>query len=102
MKEHTDKACRWTTRTVWVNLSAYVMALHSKAQIGMTNAGGIRWGILKGEITLSDIFQVLPFANRCVVLNIRGGELLDILRRSDRTPGRVRGGASDVRADTGA
>ncbi len=68
-------------------LVAYVMALHSKAQIGMTNAGGIRWGILKGEITLSDIFQVLPFANRCVVLNIRGGELLDILRRSDRTQG---------------
>ena len=49
------------------------------AQIALTNTGGIRQSIPKGNITIEMIFGVLPFENDIVELNLTGRELLDCI-----------------------
>ena len=51
------------------------------ADISMTNSGGIRQSILKGEITLEDIVGVLPFENNIVQLELTGQQVIDCMRR---------------------
>ena len=51
------------------------------ANISMTNAGGIRQGIPKGEITLKDIVGVLPFENEIVKLELTGQQVIDCMGR---------------------
>lgn len=51
------------------------------ADVSMTNSGGIRQSILKGEITLEDIIGVLPFENNIVELDLTGSELIDCMGR---------------------
>ena len=49
------------------------------ADISITNSGGIRQSIPKGEIALEDIIGVLPFENNIVELDLTGSELIDCL-----------------------
>ena len=55
------------------------------SDLALLNAGSIRNDLLKGNITYSNIIDVLPFANRLVVLEIQGKDLLDILEFGVRT-----------------
>ena len=43
-----------------------------KADIALTNFGGIRTVFKQGGISVSDIFSVFPFDNRIVILEIKG------------------------------
>ncbi len=63
-------------------LITYVMAAHTDAQVAITNAGGIRWSLPKGEISYADLFQVIPFPNRCVKMHLKGWELQNLVRES--------------------
>jgi len=51
------------------------------ADIAMTNSGGIRQGILAGDVTLEEIIGVLPFENNLVELDLTGEEVIDCLGR---------------------
>ena len=55
------------------------------SDLALLNAGSIRNDLLKGNITYSNIIDVLPFANTLVVLEIQGKDLLDILEFGVRT-----------------
>lgn len=54
------------------NLLADAMLDMSKADAAMTNGGGIRASIGKGEITKGDVITVLPFGNLVVAKRVKG------------------------------
>lgn len=47
--------------------------------IAITNHGGIRVELPKGDIFLDDIRSMLPFKNQIAVVKIRGNKLLDVM-----------------------
>jgi 5'-nucleotidase/UDP-sugar diphosphatase len=49
------------------------------ADFAFTNLGGVRAEISEGEITPRDIFNVLPFGNRVVVINMTGEFLKTVM-----------------------
>ena len=53
----------------------------SSADVSLTNAGGIRQSILKGDIKLEHIIGVLPFENNIVELDLSGDELIECMQR---------------------
>lgn len=50
--------------------------------IGMQNGGGIRASIQQGDVTLGDIYTVMPFANLLVTLDLTGEEIWQALEHS--------------------
>lgn len=64
------------------NLITGIMQKHTGADIALLNAGAIRNSIAKGPITLEDVFKALPYANRLVVMTLRGAEIERVLKRS--------------------
>lgn len=44
--------------------------------MAITNIGGIRRPLYKGNITIGDVFEILPFDNSLLVLEYRGSDLL--------------------------
>ena len=50
--------------------------------VAITNGGGIRAAINKGDITKKDINTVLPFGNTLAVVYVKGSELLEALEAS--------------------
>ncbi|MPM42000.1 hypothetical protein SDC9_88662 [bioreactor metagenome] len=45
------------------------------AQIGLTNGGGIRAPLAKGELTVGDMYTVFPFDNTLVTFELTGADL---------------------------
>jgi 2',3'-cyclic-nucleotide 2'-phosphodiesterase (5'-nucleotidase family) len=54
------------------NLVADALAAVTEADIAFQNGGGIRASIQPGPITLKDIYTILPFDNRVVVIEATG------------------------------
>ena len=50
--------------------------------VAITNGGGIRAAIAKGDITKKDVNTVLPFGNTLAVVYVKGSELLEALEVS--------------------
>ena len=44
----------------------------TKASIGITNSGGIRAGLQKGNISFADMYGVLPYGNSIDRITIKG------------------------------
>lgn len=74
-----DRAKVRTGETNLGNLIAESMLYVSKADIALTNGGGIRASIEPGEITKGEIITVLPFGNYVVVKEIKGSDILKAL-----------------------
>jgi 5'-nucleotidase / UDP-sugar diphosphatase len=53
---------------------------YPNADVAITNKGGIRSGIIEGEITVGDIITVLPFENTIIEVELTGEELLRTMR----------------------
>lgn len=49
--------------------------LGKSADMGLVNMGGLRNILPKGKITVSDIFEILPFENSLCVLTMKGSEM---------------------------
>lgn len=61
------------------NLVTDAMLDLTKADVALTNGGGIRASIAKGDIKMGDVLQAFPFANYPVVIEITGQTLKDAL-----------------------
>lgn len=49
--------------------------------LAVTNSGGLRKNIIaEGDLSLRDIFELLPFENSLVVFELTGAQVLDLLR----------------------
>ncbi|WP_234123543.1 5'-nucleotidase C-terminal domain-containing protein [Clostridium hydrogenum] len=60
----------------WV---ADVMRKAAGTQIGIQNGGGLREPIAKGNITMGDLYTVMPFDNTLVKMNLKGSDLKRVI-----------------------
>lgn len=68
------------------------LAVPAENVVAVTNGGGIRAWIHKGDITKNNVFTVLPFGNTMTVVYVKGSDLLEALEASTySTPGSVGG-----------
>ncbi|WP_125152161.1 5'-nucleotidase C-terminal domain-containing protein [Clostridium rectalis] len=56
-----------------------VMAKESNADIALTNGGGLRCPIEKGNITVGKLYQLMPFDNTLYTMELKGSELKKIV-----------------------
>jgi len=59
-----------------------IMRSTQKTDIAITNKGGIRTILLKGQITMQKLYAVLPFDNTVVTMNLTGQQIVNILEHS--------------------
>lgn len=85
-----------TQETNLGNLVTDIMRAATDADIAITNGGGIRASINRGEITVEDIYTVLPFDNTLVVLELTGFQILEALEHSVRLYPEQNGGFLQV------
>lgn len=65
------------------NLAAdAIRAKAPDAQMGITNSGGIRADIQKGEVTMGDVLGAFPFTNEIVVLDLAGKQLRNLMEHA--------------------
>ena len=48
-------------------------------QLAIVNKGGIRRSLAKGKISEGELIDMMPFANRTVVIDLKGSDLLDAM-----------------------
>ncbi len=64
------------------------MADYAHADVGIINGGGIRASIKEGDITMTDVYTVLPFSNIVTKVDLTGEDLQAMLQYSqDLEPG---------------
>lgn len=54
-------------------------ALQPRPIIGMMNVGGIRHPMPQGDVTLGEILSTFPFANRMLLMELKGADLMETL-----------------------
>jgi 5'-nucleotidase/UDP-sugar diphosphatase len=81
---------RWAVRsgqeTNLGRLISYTMASSAGTDAAIMNGGGIRASLKEGDITLSDIYTVLPFSATVVTMNLAAEDLLAVLQKSVQLP----------------
>jgi len=66
------------------NFLADAMKSYAKADIAFTNSGGIRKNLKAGPITVRDMWEITPFSDRLVSIELTGEELLNVLEKNCR------------------
>ena len=66
------------------NFLADAMKNYAKADVAFTNSGGVRKNLRAGPIKVRDIFEVTPFSNHLVAIELTGEELLNVLEKNCR------------------
>lgn len=56
-------------------------------QIAVINGGGIRRSLEKGDVTVGDMYEILPFDNTIVTLEVKGSDLYKIIEHGINTDG---------------
>lgn len=69
------------------------MRIRASALLGVpvkfafTNGGGIRGNVKAGEVKVGDIFEVMPFENEMMVIELSGAEVVSVVMESFRRRG---------------
>jgi 2',3'-cyclic-nucleotide 2'-phosphodiesterase (5'-nucleotidase family) len=71
------------------NLIADAMKEATKADVAFQNGGGIRADMAAGKITMEEVFTMLPFDNALVVMDLSGGQILQILEQNSTTDRKI-------------
>lgn len=53
-----------------------------KADVAIQNAGGVRAELHQGKFTVADAYQILPFSNTVVTVDLTGAEILQVLNEA--------------------
>lgn len=56
-------------------------------KFAFTNAGGVRGNVKAGEVKVGDIFEVMPFENEMMVVELTGAEVVAVLKESFKRRG---------------
>ena len=59
--------------------AAEVMRRAAGADIALQHGGGLRRGIAAGPVTLGDLYEVVPFDNQLVTVELSGRQILELL-----------------------
>ena len=62
-------------------------AVGAPVKFAFTNGGGIRGNIKAGDVKVGDIFEVMPFENEMMVVELTGAEVAAVMRESFRRRG---------------
>jgi 2',3'-cyclic-nucleotide 2'-phosphodiesterase (5'-nucleotidase family) len=54
-------------------------ALNEPVRFAITNAGGLRSNLRAGQLKVADIFELMPFENELVVVELTGAELIQVV-----------------------
>ncbi|WP_211747044.1 5'-nucleotidase C-terminal domain-containing protein [Paenibacillus sp. Marseille-Q4541] len=68
----------------------------SGADVALTNGGGIRASIEKGEVTKGEVITVLPFGNQIVTLNVKGEDIIAALENGVKSYPEASGGFPQI------
>jgi 2',3'-cyclic-nucleotide 2'-phosphodiesterase (5'-nucleotidase family) len=81
---------RWAVRsgrdTNLGRLITHTMAASAGTDVAVMNGGGIRDSIKQGDVTLGAVYTALPFSGTLVTMNLKGEDLLAMLRQSAELP----------------
>ena len=66
---------------------AETMRQIGKTDIGLCNGGGIRRTLEKGNVTLGDMYEILPFDNTLVTLKLKGEDVVKVIEHGINTDG---------------
>ena len=58
------------------------MTVTPTADIGLQNGGGVRVDVATGELTISDVFTLLPFSNTLVTFDMTGEQIVTVLEEA--------------------
>jgi 2',3'-cyclic-nucleotide 2'-phosphodiesterase / 3'-nucleotidase / 5'-nucleotidase len=81
---HDDKNTAVTPLGVTV---AETMRKIVGTEIAVTNGGGIRRSLEQGDVTIGDMYEILPFDNTIVTLDVKGSDLYGIIEHGINTDG---------------
>lgn len=75
--------------------------LGTPVKLGFTNSGGIRANVKAGDVKVGDIFEVMPFENEMVLVELSGAEVVAMMKESfQRRPGEPSSGVKVVLSGT--
>ena len=57
-------------------------AIGAPVRFAISNAGGLRANLRPGQIKVGDIFELMPFENELVVIELTGAEILQVVKES--------------------
>ena len=80
--EETNMGDLITDAMLWSVLKGGGLEVDNDHVVAITNGGGIRAWIHKGDVTMKDVNTVLPFGNTIAVVYVTGEELLEALEAS--------------------
>ena len=55
-------------------------ALGAPVRFAITNAGGLRANLRPGQLKVADIFEVMPFENEMVLIELTGAEVIQVVK----------------------
>lgn len=67
----------WASDALW---EAAKQHYNGKVDIAVVNIGGMRCSWPAGPVTRGNVFELMPFDNRLVVLTLKGADLLDLFQ----------------------
>lgn len=79
------------------NLVADAMRAQTGAAVAVMNSGGVRSGLLRGEVTRRELFDIVPFPDPVRVFTLRGAELQALLENGVAPNGGYKFEVSGVR-----
>lgn len=68
------------------NFIADVMRQATKADLAVTNKGGIRSNLEPGDVTMRNLYEVAPFGNTLVVIKMTGKALIELMTNAAKGP----------------
>lgn len=60
---------------------ADVIRIRGNAEVGLTNAGGLRHDLPQGDVTRGNVLDALPFVNSLVVVEMTGKQLREVIEQ---------------------
>ena len=93
------KESRLTNWYVDILMDKVAELADKKVDVGISNYGGFRVDMPKGNVILDDILSMFPFSNNLVYLEIKGKDLRGILEKMAATRFQILGGVNVVVED---
>ena len=87
-----DRELNRTRETPLANLVADSVRKYAGTDVAIVNGGSVRAGLVPGEITLKTIYDIVPFQNTVVTMNLKGQKLYDLMEYSYSHLGVMHGG----------
>ncbi|MBN1781841.1 bifunctional metallophosphatase/5'-nucleotidase [bacterium] len=75
----------WRTESNVGDFIADVLKSETGADFAVLNSGAIRKNMTAGPVTIRDIYELLPFGNETVTLNLTGSEIEKLVNRNARS-----------------